>query len=336
MKKLFLLLIAIAFILMGCVTTTDNQVSGNETSAYRPQYNMFEENDWISISDVQLFQDEAFLYLFISYDSENAGKYSIFNPPSGDAFKLMGDLTQGTGTILQSIEKASLNGIEGMTVLLYSGDFSNESSRIGFFINSEEIRYNQIPVKPENLTSSLNGNVSPVREQGSSTAVVDDKNITEEQNNRSELLSNSIPIDAEIPNIHGIVLGASIDEMINSMTGVDTLLSVWFPTYGYYELEERPETAYYGYEHTAFIAKDGVIIGMTAISPKYNFMGLMVGDNFETIKSIMGEPDSEEEGLAVMYWEYNMGSYFVVLEVLKDEDEIREISFNKEAKEARE
>ena len=132
MKKLFLLFIAIAFIFMGCVTTTDNQVSENETSAYRPQYNMFEENDWISISDVQLFQDETSLYLYISYDSESAGKYSIFNPPSGDAFKFMGDIAQGTGTILQSIAKDSLNGIDGMTALLYSGTFQMNQAESGF------------------------------------------------------------------------------------------------------------------------------------------------------------------------------------------------------------
>lgn len=154
-----------------------------------------------------------------------------------------------------------------------------------------------------------------------------------EAERREELLSNTITIDAESPNINGIELGASIDEMITSMTDIDTLLSVWFPTYGYYELEERPETAYYGFENTAFVAKEGLIVGMSAITPKYSYRGLLVGDNSETIKSIMGEPNNEEESRAVKYWEYNMGSFFVVLEVLKDEDEIREISFNNEARE---
>ncbi len=171
MKKLFLLFIAIAFIFMGCVTTTDNQVSENETSAYRPQYNMFEENDWISISDVQFFRDETSLYLYISYDSESAGECFIFNPPSGNAFKLSSNLVEGSGSILQGIEKDSLKGVEGITVFL-NHVTSNDSTRVGLFINSEEIRYNQIPEKPETLTGTIIETIEPVQEQNNSIPIV--------------------------------------------------------------------------------------------------------------------------------------------------------------------
>lgn len=149
MKKLAILIIISVVFLVGCVTTQENQ-SSNE-KAFRPNYNQFEESDWLSITQVELYQDDDFLYLYIQYNSENDGTYSVFNPPDGSKFKEPGSIVNGEGSILQAIKKDSLDNIEGITILLFPGDFSNESSRTGLFINQEDIKWNQIPQKPSHL-----------------------------------------------------------------------------------------------------------------------------------------------------------------------------------------
>lgn len=152
MKKLAVLLIIASVFFMGCVTTPKNHVS--DAGGYKPQVNMFEKRKWISLSEVELFQDETSLYVYIRYSSERAGKYSIFDSPSGNVFKHQGDIESGAGELLQKINKDSLSGIEGMTALFFPGDFSNESDSFGLFINREEINLRQIPVKPGNLKVS--------------------------------------------------------------------------------------------------------------------------------------------------------------------------------------
>jgi len=152
MKKLATLIIITSVFLVGCVTTQGNQ-SSNEIG-YQPNYNQFEERDWISITNIELYQDDDFLYFYIQYNSDNNGKYSIFNPPNGSNFKEQGSIINGEGSILKGIEKNNLDDIEGITVLLFPGDYSNDSNRAGLFINKEEVIWNQIPRKPSELKVS--------------------------------------------------------------------------------------------------------------------------------------------------------------------------------------
>jgi len=162
MKKIITLLIVLPLFFMACLTPSENQASSSEV--YSPQYNIFEENDWLSLSEVQLYQDESSLYLYISYYSERAGEYFIFNPPSGNVFKLSGTFIEGAGSILQAIDKDSLKGIEGITILLNQVN-ADDSTRVGLFIHREEIRLNQIPQKPESLSGTIVEIEEPAQEE---------------------------------------------------------------------------------------------------------------------------------------------------------------------------
>lgn len=154
----------------------------------------------------------------------------------------------------------------------------------------------------------------------------------EAENRRAELLSNSISIEADNLNINGIIRGSSLEEMISLMEDVDTLTTIWFPPKEY-DLSERPENGYYIYENVAFVVKAGAVDGLSIVSPKYSFNGLMVGDSSDMILSTMGEPTKQWELNVPIYYEYDMGTYFVVIEVEKRTGLIREIAFNGEASE---
>ncbi len=150
MKRLVSFFCLSLSIFAGCSTTGAGQGSGVQ-APYSPQYSMVEKRAWISVSQVLLYQDETTLYVSFTYASDLSGKYSVFNPPSGKAFMEKGSLAKGGNTVVRGIDKESLEGIEGITVLFFPGDYSNDSERAGFFVSREEIRLNRIPLKPEGL-----------------------------------------------------------------------------------------------------------------------------------------------------------------------------------------
>lgn len=223
MKKVPLLLIAFLFTFMGCVTTQNNQSLSPE--GYKPQMNMFEDKDWISVSTVEFYQDNDFLFLYISYTSERDGQYSVFNPPNGNSFMAKGNIVTGEGTFLQEIEKSSLNGIEGITILLFPGDFSNESNRTGFFIKNDEIKLNLIPTIPEGLKVS-----APVELGELSPEVVRD--------NENEEITQSILTKFDLDSIDD-----KISELKISVEGlVEESLSVYFSQSWTNEKNDKPVT----------------------------------------------------------------------------------------------
>lgn len=117
----------------------------------RVQVNYFEPKDFISVSGVELFQDSGSLYLAITYKASENGKFSIFNPPSGASFKILGSLAEGSGTLVRAIAKEKLSNIEGITVLFFPGSGFSDTNRTGFFFNKEQLQWNRIPMKPESL-----------------------------------------------------------------------------------------------------------------------------------------------------------------------------------------
>ena len=91
------------------------------------------------------------------------------------------------------------------------------------------------------------------------------------------------------------------------MEDVDTLTTIWFPPKEY-DLSERPENGYYIYENVAFVVKAGAVDGLSIVSPKYSFNGLMVGDSSEMILSTMesqrGNGSSMSLYIMNMTWEH--------------------------------
>lgn len=115
-----------------------NEINLDElNSINNPTINYFDDKDWISIDSVELYEDENSLYIKLNYTTSQIGKFSIFNPPNGDILSIQGDLDNGSGTVIEEVDKANISEI---TMLLYPGnDFSNDADRTGFYLNLSEL-----------------------------------------------------------------------------------------------------------------------------------------------------------------------------------------------------
>ena len=153
MKKILALLLVVGLLLLGCLTT--EQSNDKQVGVYNPSVNVFEDRSWIKYEPLELFQDDEYLYFHLKYTSERDGKFSLFNPPNGGKFKILGDMAKGSGQIIEKVSKNDLAGVNEITILLFPGGYSNDAERTGFFFKATEIKFNQIPSIYDGLISAL-------------------------------------------------------------------------------------------------------------------------------------------------------------------------------------
>lgn len=308
MKKL-LILVIVSFLLVGCLTT--EPVKEKSVEVYNPSVNVFEDRSWISYEPLELFQDDEYLYFHLKYTSDSDGMFSLFNPPDGKKFMVKGKLDNGSGQIIEKVLKSDLEGIEGVTILLFPGDYSNESDRTGFFFKSEQIKWGLIPSIYDGLISVLEEKI----ENGKTVEVVKEDPVKEvEITTELKIMSDNSVIDANF--------GDSIDYVMEAMSG-KTLLKVWYGATKF-ELDERPNKAFYTYDGISYFISNGRLFEITITSREYALSnGLTYGDTLEQIETIMG-PDfsSESNGIKTFV---NYENPYVSFEVGDDTNTIWEI-----------
>ena len=119
---------------------SDDMIIYNDVEQINPSITMLDEKAWLNIKEINIFQNDDNFFFEIDYTSKKTGKYSFSDPPDGSGFKMLGELKKGDGTIIQTIRKEVLNGNEGVTMLLFPGDYNHDDERTGFFINSYQLQ----------------------------------------------------------------------------------------------------------------------------------------------------------------------------------------------------
>ncbi len=281
----------VLFLMMGCMTTTKTLDSNQ--SGFTPDYNVLEKRSWISHSAIELFQDNRYLYVQLSYSSEFDGMFSLFNPPDGSSFMVKGDLIRGDGGIIKRVEKSKVKRIEGIIILFFPGDFSNESERTGLIIHSESLKWNTIPEIPagrfqENESISESTESSQNSESSENSASSKDHGVVKDVvNEEVEISETDLAFRATLPEkISLINIETDGQDEIQSIFGIPGKLT-------YYANGQRMTMQYPDKFYPIINTQTGRIDELRLHNPGYtNSEGIHVGSSLDDVIDAYGKPES--------------------------------------------
>jgi len=284
----FIIIVSIFLLITGCQTTSSNRTESNG-KGFSPTFSIFEKQTWISFQTVELFQDDDSLYISLHYSSNTAGKYSLFNPPKGTSFMLKGVLIKGNSEIIKQVEKDKLGSIQGITILFFPGDFSNESESTGLFIHSESIKWKSIPKIP---TGRFQENQQQIPSKNES--------ITEstESSKDHQVVKEIVNKDVEISEID-LVFRSTLQDKISSIyietDGQKEIQSIFgTPTkLTYFSNGQRMTMQYPDKFYPIIITKTGRIEELRVHNPGFSTVeGIHVGSSLEEVIDAYGNPET--------------------------------------------
>lgn len=126
-----------------------------EQSGMRVKASTFQPRAWLETDDPEIYRDGKTIYVLYQAWSVGEFQYSVFNPPEGDKFKVIGSLPGGSARFLLSVAESTWASIDGLTILFFPGNEMRDEDRSGLSFRTQGIDLARIPDLPQELRTSL-------------------------------------------------------------------------------------------------------------------------------------------------------------------------------------